>query len=147
MALPPLSISASNPLKKMRIPIFARGANPSVDRRIQLKRESYCLAEVVAGRADWVNEGDCSQGILCRAFLYRGETIGPAAVIKIKKFSVGPGEVADARFRQPSAVAWQKLHGPSARALRIRAYCVYKAWKLQFDPHPVAGFLTLPVLP
>jgi hypothetical protein len=56
----------------MRIPVFARGANPSADRPFLRKSESYAAGEVVAGRADYVDEVDHSKGIICRELLYFG---------------------------------------------------------------------------
>lgn len=56
----------------MRIPVFARGANPRVDRPFLKKSESYAEGEVLAGHADWLDPDDHTKGILCRELLYFG---------------------------------------------------------------------------
>lgn len=72
----------------MRIPVFARGSNPAIDRPNQRKSESYGIAEVEAGRADWVDFNDHTRGILCRAFLYSGETLKPAQPDQVTRLSL-----------------------------------------------------------
>ncbi|HZW05375.1 MAG TPA: hypothetical protein VFF58_00575 [Candidatus Nitrosotalea sp.] len=87
----------------MRIPVFARGSNPAIDRPLQRKSESYGAGEVEAGRADWVNPDDRSQGILCRAFLYSGELPKPAQPEQLRRLfrnSLPAREVA-VRFDDP----------------------------------------------
>ena len=71
----------------MRIPVFARGANPAIDRPNQRKSVSYGAAEVEAGRADWVDPNDLAKGILCRAFLYSGERLITAAPETVSKLA------------------------------------------------------------
>lgn len=71
----------------MRIPVFARGSNPAIDRPNQRKSITYGTAEVEAGRADWIDPDDHSRGILCRAFLYSGQTLQPAAPEQLRKLS------------------------------------------------------------
>ena len=56
----------------MRFPVFARRANPSVEKPIQRKSKYYVTGEVEAGRADWVDPNDPKQGIICREMLYFG---------------------------------------------------------------------------
>lgn len=72
----------------MRIPVFARGSNPAIDRPNQRKSESYGREEVEAGRADWVNPDDHAQGILCRAFFYQGQTLTPAQPEQVSRLSI-----------------------------------------------------------
>lgn len=57
----------------MRIPVFARGANPRVDRFILKKNFNYCSEQVDTGRADWVDPHDARKGIIAREMLYFGE--------------------------------------------------------------------------
>ncbi len=92
----------------MRIPVFARGSNPAIDRPNQRKSGTYGFEEVDAGRADWIDPNDHSKGILCRAFLYSGQTLTPAQpeqVVKLSRrnslppFEVGPGPT---RFDDPN---------------------------------------------
>jgi hypothetical protein len=53
----------------MRIPVFARRTNPSIDPPIVRKNLNYAKEEVAALRADWVNPLDPSRGILCREMI------------------------------------------------------------------------------
>jgi len=64
----------------MRIPVFARRANPAVDRPILRKSRVYVEGEVAAGRANWVDSDDPAQGIICRELLYFGPRIDPPSV-------------------------------------------------------------------
>jgi len=51
-----------------------------VDRPILRKSRSYVEGEVLAGRAEWVNPKDHSQGIICREMLYFGPRLDPSPV-------------------------------------------------------------------
>ena len=53
----------------MRIPVFSRRANPSVDPPILRKSVSYAELQVAEYRAFWVDENDHGKGIICRTFL------------------------------------------------------------------------------
>lgn len=85
--------------------MFARGSNPAVDRPNQRKSESYGVAEVAAGRADWIDSNDHARGILCRAFLYSGAQLKPAHLEEIRRLrfrsSLPPLEVGGAQFKDP----------------------------------------------
>jgi len=91
----------------MRIPVFARGSNPAIDRPNQRKSESYGSQEVLAGRADWIDPDDHAQGILCRAFLYSGQTLQPAVADDLARLarrsrnSLPPLEVDGSQFDDP----------------------------------------------
>lgn len=61
----------------MRIPVFARRTNPSIDRPILRKNIGYAKAEVAAFRADWVNPEDLSKGILCREMIRSERKLQP----------------------------------------------------------------------
>lgn len=86
----------------MRIPVFARRANPSIDRPILKKSFSYVTDQVNAGRADWIDRLKPQRGIICREMLYFGErhefveTIAP-----IKIVGWGSGEIPGLRFVGP----------------------------------------------
>lgn len=71
----------------MRIPVYARGANPRVDRPIQHKNLSYGKEAVeMYGSAVWVDPADPSKGIICRDFLYFGEkTVAPPTPEQLRK--------------------------------------------------------------
>ena len=83
----------------MRIPVFARGSNPAIDRPNQRKSESYGIAEVDAFRADWIDPADHSKGILCRAFLYNRERRGRGM-----PFEWSAGSIQSARKASTSAM-------------------------------------------
>lgn len=85
----------------MRIPVFARGSNPAVDRRLQRKSESYGIAEVAAARADWVDPLDHSKGIICRAILYSGGQRFVAETVSVD--SISPPPDAGLKFIPPKS--------------------------------------------
>lgn len=91
----------------MRVSVFARGSNPAIDRRIQRKSLQYATDEVEAGRADWVNPEDHSQGVICRAILYSGERLVNAAPEALQKLArprrcpIPPLEVELTHFDDP----------------------------------------------
>jgi hypothetical protein len=53
----------------MRIPVFSRRSNPSIDPPILRKSVSYAQDQVKFGRAFWVDDNDPGKGIICRTFL------------------------------------------------------------------------------
>jgi hypothetical protein len=61
----------------MRIPVFARRTNPSVDRPILRKKMAYAIAEVAAYRAAWVDITDPRKGIICREMICSERRIQP----------------------------------------------------------------------
>ena len=82
--------------------MFARGSNPAIDRRIQRKSESYGIAEVAAGRADWVDPADHAKGIICRAILYSGGQKFAAVTVGVDSISLSPPPDAGLKFLRPS---------------------------------------------
>ena len=86
----------------MRFPVFARGANPRVDRAILRKSKTYIETQIALGLADWVNAGDPRQGIICRETVYFGERKSSASV---EKSSAGAfradGELRGVKFIPP----------------------------------------------
>jgi hypothetical protein len=98
----------------MRIPVFARGSNPAIDRRIQKKSLSYATGEVEAGRADWVDPADPAKGIICREFLYSGQRLIAAAPEALSKLArprpcpLPPLEVELTRFDDPEKTATKR---------------------------------------
>jgi hypothetical protein len=112
----------------MRFPVFARGSNPAIDRPNQRKSGAYCLREVETARADWVNPDDHSKGILCRAFLYSGEYLKPAAPEQIRRLSrrnaLPPLEVEGSEFDDPvkNSVERQNRHCLIIRAEAFARY-------------------------
>ena len=109
----------------MRVPVFARGRNPAIDRPNQRKSLSYATEEVNAGRADWVNPDDHAQGIVCRAFLYSGEKLQPARPEQITRLSLRsalpPLEVSGTLYRDPELTT-VKFHDRMCLIVRARAF-------------------------
>jgi hypothetical protein len=56
----------------MRFPVFARRANPSVEKPILHKSKTYVFEQVASGRADWVDPSQPKRGIIARETLYFG---------------------------------------------------------------------------
>lgn len=67
----------------MRIPVFARRANPAFDRPILKKSLNYVTEQVESGRATWVDPLDPAKGILCREVLYFGERAIPVETVSV----------------------------------------------------------------
>ena len=113
----------------MRVSVFPRGANPRIDRPNQRKSLAYATEEVECGRADWVNPQDHSQGILCRAILYGGERLVPAAPEALKKLSrrnaLPPLEVSQTQYDDPvkSSETRQDRHCLIVRAEAFARLC------------------------
>lgn len=113
----------------MRIPVFARGANPAIDQPNQRKSQSYGLQEVEAGRADWIDATDHSKGILCRAFLYSGEALKLAQPEQVRQLSLRgalpPLEVHGTVTFEPqiSLVKREDRHGLIVRARAFAHFC------------------------
>ena len=55
----------------LRIPVFSRLANPSVDPPIIRKSVAYCARQVADLLAVWIDPANPSKGIRCREFLPR----------------------------------------------------------------------------
>jgi len=62
--------------------VFARRANPSLDRPLVRKNLIYAETQVAEGLADWVDPCDPSKGIIAREYLPSGKALvpDPAAV-------------------------------------------------------------------
>lgn len=80
----------------MRIPVFARGSNPAIDRRILVKSRFYAETEVAEGRADWVDYNDPRKGIVCRELLHFG-----TREIKAETVEVNWAELPGIKFVPP----------------------------------------------
>jgi hypothetical protein len=116
----------------MRIPVFARGANPAIDPPNQRKSESYGEAEVEAGRADWLDPDDHSKGIVCRAFLYQGQPLKPAQPEQLTSItrlshrnSLPPIEASNTQFDDPvkSLLKQQDRYDLRVRAEAYARFC------------------------
>lgn len=91
----------------MRIPVFARRANPSVDRPILRKSESYARDQVLSGRAHWIDPDEPRQGIICHEILYFGErALLRTEIVELgKEFNPfrADGELKGVKFQPPKS--------------------------------------------
>jgi hypothetical protein len=69
--------SVADCFPSMRIPVFARRTNPSVDQPILRKKIGYAKAEVAAFRAAWVDPLDPRKGIICREMITSERKLQP----------------------------------------------------------------------
>lgn len=72
----------------MRIPVYARRANPAYDRPILKKSLAYVTEQVESGRAAWVNPLDPAKGIKCREVLYFGEREVRVETVDLGEFPI-----------------------------------------------------------
>ncbi len=109
----------------MRIPVFARGSNPAIDRPNQRKSESYGAAEVEAGRADWIDPNNHARGIWCRDFLYSGQRLERARPEQFRNLrfrsSLPPLEVGHSQFDDP-VKSFATRESRSCLVVRARAF-------------------------
>ena len=82
----------------MRIPVFARRANPSADRPILRKSISYASLQVDSGKADWIDRAHPEKGIICREMLYFGRRALPVETVEV---SVDAGFVFGLKYVPP----------------------------------------------
>jgi len=85
----------------MRIPVFARRANPSADRPIVKKSESYADAQVAAGLADYVDPKDKRKGIIAREYL-ASSRVAAAEPGDLPNCFRADGELRGVKFIPPS---------------------------------------------
>ena len=103
----------------MRIPVFARGSNPAIDRRILVKSRFYAEQEVREGRADWVDSSDPRKGIICRELLRFGPRELPMLISRARRI-LPPTEVEGTKYVGPQ-------RGPLYAGLLVRARMWAKA--------------------
>jgi hypothetical protein len=106
----------------MRIPVFARRSNPSVDRPILRKNLIYCQTQVEEGLADWVNLGDPSRGIIAREYLPSGKVLLP--------------ELVDETLELPSLELPGLKFVPPATDTRPRVAILRAGWDWSQEPVP-----------
>lgn len=107
----------------MRIPVFARRANPCVDRPILRKSESYANEQIQWGRATWVDPEDPRKGIICREVLYFGERLTPPAADTGNSNSF----VVGVKFQPPKSAIFSTI--PRTHYL-LRNREIYGDWQL-----------------
>ena len=98
----------------MRIPVFARGSNPAVDRPILRKSESYCNLQVEEGRADWLDPDDHAKGMICRELIYFGE----------REIPLEPGDVSRLESAELPGVrfVYSRDRNPAIAAVRVEPF-------------------------
>jgi hypothetical protein len=85
----------------MRIPVFARRANPSIDSPILRKSESYIKQQLAAARVDWVDPTDPRKGVICREMLYFGERALPVETVSVSSLLLPPLELPGLHLEKP----------------------------------------------
>lgn len=86
----------------MRIPVFARRANPSVDRPIVRKNLAYAETQVGEGLADWVDPCDPSKGIVAREYLPSGKVLVPDSA-DFQALTLPRAELPGVKYVPPSS--------------------------------------------
>jgi hypothetical protein len=100
----------------MNYSVYAQGASPSSDRRIQRKSLSYITEEVVKGRANWVDCEDRRKGIICVERLYLGfKALAPEPVQT--RLRLGPLEVRGTSLKVSLTEAGRNVQRFRARNL------------------------------
>lgn len=80
----------------MRVPVYPRGSDPRIARRILSKSLDYAARQVADRLADWVDPNDPSKGIVALEFLPSGKVFAASDLTELKtRF------VANCRFLQP----------------------------------------------
>lgn len=74
----------------MRIPVFARRRNPSIDKPILRKSLTYGEEQVRSGLAVWVDPADHSKGIVACEMLPSGKTLQFVETISVSEKSLLP---------------------------------------------------------
>lgn len=99
----------------MRFPVFARGANPRIDRPILRKSKDYVESQVAMARAQWVDESNHSKGIVCRELLYFGPPSDLHFQPRAETGKLPMLEIPGVIFREPQSAEWQRDHklGPT----------------------------------
>jgi len=103
----------------MRIPVFARRANPRFDKPILRKNISYGEQQVLSGLAEWVDYFDHSQGIIALEMLPSGKVL---ETISIESTALPRAELPGLRFQPPKDDA-----KPTMGAIR-------EGWDWQHEP-------------
>ena len=106
----------------MRVPVFARRSNPSVDPPLVRKSLSYSEEQVSRGLAAWVDAADPRQGIICLE-LFQFAAPRPEFEPHPQAVLLPPVEVEGTKYQGP-----QK--GPLYWGLLVRARMWAKAAEL-----------------
>lgn len=94
--------------------MFARGANPAVDRPILRKSKSYAELQVLEGRVDWIDPLDPARGVICRELLYFGARAIPVETIDVRRLEFA--ELPGVRFVYPRET------NPAIAAVRVETF-------------------------
>jgi hypothetical protein len=98
----------------MRIPLYARGANPCVDHRIAKKSLFYAETQVAEGLADWVDPCDPSRGIIAREYLPSGKKAQAPDPVAVESLTLPRAELPGVKYVPPSS-------DPRPRIASVRA--------------------------
>lgn len=95
----------------MRIPVFARRTNPSIDPPLVRKSLSYGEEQVARGLAYWVDAADPRQGILCRElFQFAPPAIAPEPAKHQQQLNCA--ELPGLHFRPPLSASRKRRAFP-----------------------------------
>jgi len=105
----------------MRFPVFARRADPRVDRPIVRKNLNYLETQVAEGLADWVDPCDPAKGIIAREYLPSGKAQAPDPVA-VESLNMPRAELPGVKYVPPAT-------DPRPRISSVRA-----GWDWSVDP-------------
>lgn len=105
----------------MRIRVFARRANPAIDKPILRKSIAYGAEQVSEGRADWIDSNDPTQGIIAREMLRLGEKAQP--IVQVGTVTLDPGSTlwqfrATGELKSVRVLSPKNANHPSIAAIR-----------------------------
>src|SRR5437899_2272806 len=92
----------------MRFPVFARRADPRVDRPIVRKNLNYLETQVHEGLADWVDPCDPACGIIAREYLPSGKAQAPDPVA-VESLNTPRAELPGVKYVPPSSDSRPRL--------------------------------------
>lgn len=113
----------------MRVPVYPRGSDPRIARRILSKSLFYAQEEVRNYRADWVDPADPRKGIVPREFLPSG-----------KVYAADPDELAELKTRFVANCSFQPdrpTHYQNEKIAAVRIHpksVVMGKWDWQMEP-------------
>lgn len=105
----------------MRIPVFARRANPSVDPPILRKSRSYAEEQIQNGLADWVDFNDPRKGIIAREYLPSGKALAAMPEQLEELSALSPPPDAGLKFIRPPMEQNPTLPRINVQSVRMSA--------------------------
>lgn len=128
----------------MRLRVFARRANPAIDRPILHKSAAYCEDAVNTRFADWVDPQDHSKGIIAREMLPSGK-IAVTVEIAATSSLLPPLEPSGCKFVPPTTakpvsptVRWTTamLGKQISRRTRMEQAAIQRDIRRLLEQHP-----------